>query len=166
MKKSNLLSSLYASFMTTYAFDAASLLSAEMDTSEFDIERTLIPEGDWLYRIGKPKISSGAKDGRDWAQLTLVLDCIDQEVLTEMNVEKIGTRTQFFLDLDEDGRLAKGTNMNIPLGKAFAAAGLHGQEANILALEGQIVRGNTKQSMNSTNGVEYNTVVALAPDAE
>jgi hypothetical protein len=162
MKQSHILASL---LLTTFAFDANSLLAAEMDTSELDIERTLITEGEWLYRVGKPKINSGNKDGKDWAQVTLPLDCVDQEVLKELNVEKIGTKIQFFLDLDENGRLAKGTNMNINLAKAFVATGLHGESASILNMEGKLVRGNTKQAK-ADSGAEYNTVVALASDEE
>ena len=44
MKKSMLASSMLLSFASGYAFDAASLLSVELNTEEFDIERTLIPE--------------------------------------------------------------------------------------------------------------------------
>lgn len=161
MKKSMLASSMLLTSAAGYAFDAASLLSVELNTEEFDIERTLIPEGDWEYRIGKPKISSGEKDGKPWAQLTLPLECIDQEVLKELNVEKISTRTQFFLDLDENGRLAKGTNMNIALGRAFEAAGLRGEEATILQLEGRVVIGSTKQKK-AESGAEYNEVNRLA----
>jgi hypothetical protein len=150
---------------STMAFDAASLLSAEMDTSELEINRVLIPEGEWIYRIGKPKISSGQKDGRDWAQLNLPLECVDQDILTELNVEKIGTRNQFFLDLDENGRLAKGTNVNINLGRAFKAAGLHGEMASIANLEGRLIRGNTKQRR-SDSGAEYNDVVAMTSSEE
>jgi hypothetical protein len=144
-----------------FAFDAASLLSVELDTSEFDVERVLIPEGDVEYRIGKPKISSGEKEGRAWAQITLPLECTDVAVLQELNVEKISTRTQFFLDLDENNRLAKGTNLNINLGRAFEAAGLHGESASIAQLEGKIVIGATKQKR-ADSGVSYNEVVRLA----
>lgn len=158
MRKSNLM--LQALFLSTYAFDAQSLLAVELNTEDFDVTRTLIPEGDWQYRIGKPKVTSGEKDGKKWAQLTLPLECIDQEVLSELNVEKIGTRTQFFLDLDENDRLAKGTNMNINLGKAFAAAGLRGESASMLNLEGQVVIGKTIQKSNES-GAEWNDVVAL-----
>lgn len=156
-------STLATAMLRSFVFDASSLLAAEMDTSEFDIERTLIPEGEVRYRIGKPKINSGEKDGRPWAQLTLPLECVDTDILKELAVEKIGTRTQFFLDLDDAGKLARGTNLNVNLGKAFSAAGLHGEECNILALEGRIVIGNTKQKR-SDNGAEYNEVVALAAD--
>ena len=52
--------------------------------------------------------------------------------------------------------------MNIHLGRAFAAAGLRGEEASILNLEGRIVLGNTKQKK-SESGAEYNDVVNLAP---
>lgn len=154
--------SLFLTSLITFTFDASSILAAEVNTEDFDIERTLIPEGDWRYRIGKPKITSGTKDGRDWAQVTLPLDCVDDEVLKELNVEKIGSRVQFFLDLDENNKLAKGPNMNIHLGRAFAAAGLRGEEASILNLEGRIVLGNTKQKK-SESGAEYNDVVNLAP---
>lgn len=147
--------------MSTLAFDAASLLSVELNTEDFDVERTLIPEGEWQYRIGKVKVNSGEKDGKPWAQLNIPLECIDTEVLTELNVEKIGARTQFFLDLDENGRLAKGTNMNVNLGRAFDAAGLRGESANILALEGRVVIGRTIQKT-ADSGAQYNDVVALA----
>lgn len=162
MKKSKLSLSLSSALIASHAFDAASLLAVELNTEDFDIDRTLIPEGELEYRIGKPKINSGEKDGRNWAQISLPLELTDTEVLAELGIEKISTRTQFFLDLDEDGKLAKGPNMNINLAKAFNAAGLYGGEANILALEGRLVLGNTKQRR-SDNGAEYNEVVALAP---
>lgn len=149
-------------FMSTSAFDVSSLLAAEINTEEFDIERTLIPEGDWMFRIGKPKTNSGEKDGKNWVQVILPLECIDQEVLTELGVEKIGTRIQFFLDLDENNMLAKGPNMNIDLGRAFNAAGLRGGEASILNLEGRQVRAQVKQKR-ADSGAEYNVAVALAP---
>lgn len=147
--------------LASFAFDVNSLLAVELDTSEFDLERTLLPEAEIEFRIGKPKINHGEKEGRAWAQLTLPLECVDAAILKELGVEKIGSRTQFFLDLDDDNKLAKGANMNINLAKAFSAAGLYGEEANILALEGRVVIGNTKQRI-SDNGVQYNEVVALA----
>lgn len=143
------------------AFDANSLLAVELDTSEFDLERTLIPEDEVEYRIGKPKINAGEKDGKPWAQLVLPLECIDPEILKELGVEKISTRTQFFLDLDEDGRLAKGPNSNVNLAKAFQAAGLYGSEATIAQFESKLVLGKTKQKI-SDAGVRYNEVTALA----
>jgi hypothetical protein len=160
MKQSNA-SLLRLALTAGLAFDANSILAVEMDTSELELERTLIPEGEHQYRIGKPKINSGEKDGKPWAQLSLPLECVDSEVLSELGVEKISSRTQFFLDLDEDGRLAKGTNANINLAKAFQAAGLYGGEATIMQMEGKVVIGKTKQRT-SDAGVAYNEVTSLA----
>lgn len=160
MKK--IANALHFAMIAGLAFDAASLLAVEMDTSEFDLERTLIPEGEHEYRIGKPKINSGEKDGKPWAQVALPLELVDSNILSELGVEKLSTRTQFFLDLDEDGRLAKGTNQNINLAKAFNAAGLYGSEATIAQLESKVVIGKTKQKT-SDAGVPYNDVTALAP---
>lgn len=153
---------LHLSLIAGLAFDAASLLAVEMDTSDFDLERTLIPEGEHEYRIGKPKINSGEKDGKPWAQVSLPLDLVDAAILSELGVEKLSTRTQFFLDLDENNMLAKGTNHNINLAKAFNAAGLYGAEATMAQLEGKVVIGKTKQKT-SDSGVPYNEVTALAP---
>lgn len=142
-------------------FDAQSLLAVELNTEELDIERTLVPEGDIEYRIGKPKISDGEKDGKVWARVSLPLEVADPAILSELGVEKLGTRIEFFLDLDENNMLAKGPNMNINLGRAFDAAGLRGDEASIMMLEGKRVIGATRIKK-AESGAEYNEVNRLA----
>lgn len=143
------------------SFDASSLLLAEVQTEDFATSRTLIPEGEPMYKIGKPKITSGEKDGKTWARLTLPLDCIDQSVLSELGVEKIGARYEFFLDLNENGTLASGINQNVALGQAFEAAGLYGETASIAQFEGRSVLGRTKIKVGES-GNQYNEVSKLA----
>lgn len=143
------------------SFDANSLLLAEVQTDVFATERTLIPEGDVAYKIGKPKISSGEKDGKAWARLTLPLECIDKAVLADLGVDKISTRREFFLDLTENNTLASGTNQNVELGRTFEAAGLYGESASLAQLEGRSVIGKTVQRT-SDAGNSYNEVTKLA----
>lgn len=158
MKKSLLSTSLQMALMTGFgAFDANALLMAEVQTDDFATERTLIPEGEPMFRIGKPKINNGEKDGKTWARLTLPLECIDQDVLSELGVEKIGARYEFFLDLTENNTLASGVNQNVALGQAFEAAGLYGGEAAISQFEGRSVRGRVKIKTGDS-GVAYNEV--------
>jgi hypothetical protein len=158
MKQSLLSTSLKIALMTGFgAFDANALLMAEVQTDDFATERTLIPEGEPMFKIGKPKINSGEKDGKQWARLTLPLECIDQDVLSELGVEKIGARYEFFLDLTENNTLASGVNQNVALGQAFEAAGLYGGEAAISQFEGRSVRGRVKIKTGDS-GVAYNEV--------
>lgn len=138
------------------AFDANSLLNVELSTAEFATARTLISEGEFQYKTGKPKISGGEKDGKPWARLTLPLELADQNELSRIGVERIGARYETFLDLDENSMLATGVNQNINLGNLFSACGLYGQDATIAQLEGRNVIGLTKIAKGETS--EYNTV--------
>lgn len=146
------------------SFDPNALLLAEVQTDEFDTERTLIPEGEWMFKIGKPVLNHGTQkeSGKPWAQVNLPLQCIDQAVLSELGVEKIGARHQFFLDLTEEGGLARGPNINIDLGVAFAAAGLRGEEASIAGLEGRSVIARIAIETNNESQKQYNKVKAIS----
>lgn len=158
MKINTLNTAIKLALMTGFgAFDANALLMAEVQTEDFATSRTLIPEGEPIFKIGKPKINSGEKDGKTWARLTLPLDCVDKEVLSELGVEKIGARYEFFLDLTENGTLASGVNQNVALGQAFEAAGLYGGEAAISQFEGRTVRGRVKIKVGDS-GNQYNEV--------
>lgn len=158
MKQSLIATSIKLVLMTGFgSFDPNALLMAEVQTDDFATERTLIPEGEPLFKIGKPKINHGEKDGKTWARLTLPLECIDQSVLSELGVEKIGARFEFFLDLTEGGTLASGVNQNVALGQAFEAAGLYGGEAAISQFEGRSVRGRVKIKTGDS-GNQYNEV--------
>lgn len=141
-------------------FDPNQLLNVEIQTSALQTERVLIPEGEWRYEIGKPDIASGDKNGKIWARVRLPMKLVDKAVLSDMNVEKASSRFEFFLDLDDNGALLTGTNENVILGQAFAAAGLHGEEATISQLEGRTVIGLTKEK-SSENG-SWNEVTKMS----
>lgn len=142
-------------------FDPTALLHVELNTAEIPTERTLIPEGDHRYIIGKIKIESGEKDGKSWARLVLPLKLDEQAVLDELNVDTLSSSHGFFLDLNDQGGLAVGPNLNVKLGQAYAAASLEGDSVTIMQLEGRQVIGKTLVKT-STNGVEYNEVSVLA----
>lgn len=146
------------------AFNANDLLLAEVQTDDFDTSRTLIPEGEWMFKVGKPTINSGnqKESGKPWAQVNLPLNCIDTSVLAELGVEKIGARHQFFLDLTDEGSLARGPNLNIDLGVAFEATNLRGEEANIMRMEGCSIIARIAIETNSESGKQYNKVKAIS----
>lgn len=165
MKVSMLNSAVRVALLTGFGgFDPNALLMAEVQTDNFDTQRTLIPEGEVLFKIGKPKLNHGEKDNKTWARLTLPLECIDQSVLSELGVDKIGARYEFFLDLTENNTLATGTNQNVALGQAFEAAGLYGGEAAISQFEGRSVLGRVKIKVGDS-GNQYNEVSKIvAPE--
>jgi len=158
LKRNATLNALTLTLMAGFgAFDANALLNVELATEDFATARTLIGEGEFMYKTGKPKIQSGEKEGKPWARLSLPLELADQNELSRIGVEKIGARYETFLDLDENNMLATGVNQNINLGLLFAAAGLYGGDATIAQLEGRNVIGLTKVAKGDS-GVEYNTV--------
>lgn len=161
MKTLNLKLNLMTVALAFGAFDANSLLMVELSTAEFDTERTLIGEGEFQYKIGKPKINGGDKDGKNWARLTLPLELVDQNELARIGVDKIGARYETFLDLTEENALAQGPNLNINLGRAFEAVGLRGSDATIGQLEGHVIIGRTKVKKSDQSGVEYNEVTHI-----
>ena len=144
-------------------FDASNLLHVGLSTEEIATERTLIPEGEQRFTIGKPRLESGDKDGKVWVKVMLPLSLAEPAVLAELNVKELRSSYTFFVDLTEDGQLATGPNQNIRLGQAYLAAGLEGDDVSMSQLEGRTILGNVKHSMSQKSSALYDEVVALAP---
>lgn len=142
-------------------FDPSNLLNVGLSTDEIPSERTLIPEGEHRFVIGKPKVESGEKDGKTWVRVNFPMSLDDSAVLAELNVKELKTTYGFFLDITDDGMIATGPNKNIRLGQMFAAAELEGDDVAISQLEGKQVIGSVKQRM-SDRGNAYDEIVGLA----
>lgn len=142
-------------------FDPSNLLNTGLSTDEIPAERTLIPEGEQRFIVGKPKVESGEKDGKVWAKVNLPLILDEPAVLQDLNVAELRSSYSFFLDLTEENMIATGPNKNIRLGQLFQAVGLEGDDITINQVEGRQVIGNVKHRM-SDRGVQYDEIAALA----
>lgn len=162
-KKSVLLLALTNAFSVAAVskFDPTALLHVELNTEEIPTERTNIPEGEHRYVIGKPKFDSGEKDGKPWARLILPLKLDEPSVLAELELEAISASYSFFIDLNEQGGIAVGPNLNVKLGQLYEACQLAGDSVTIAQVEGKQVIGKT-YIKTGTSGNEYNEIGALA----
>jgi hypothetical protein len=142
-------------------FDPSNLLNVGLSTEEIPSERTLIPEGEQRFVVGKPKIESGEKDGKVWVKINFPMSLDEAGVLDELNVKELRTTYGFFLDLTDDGMIATGPNKNIRLGQMFQATGLEGEDVSINQVEGRQVIGSVKHRM-SDRGNQYDEIVGLA----
>lgn len=142
-------------------FDPSNLLNIGLATADIPSERTLIPEGEHRFIVGKPKVDSGEKDGKTWVKLNFPVSLDEPAVLQELNVAELKTTYSFFLDVTEDGLIATGPNKNIRLGQLFAACGLDGDDVSISQVEGRQVIGSVKQRM-SDRGNQYDEITGLA----
>lgn len=155
------LTALAYGFAGSSKFDASNLLHVGLTSDDIATERTLIPEGEHRFVVGKPKIEDGEKEGKIWVKLTLPMSLDEPSILAELNVKELKTSYTFFLDLTEDNLIATGPNKNIRLGQLFAACGLEGDDVSISQVEGKQVIGSVKQRM-SDRGNAYDEIAGLA----
>lgn len=104
-------------------FNPEEFLNTQVDTS-FDTKRTPIPERDDYIAV----IGSGEKDvlprvAKDRVILDITWEILDDALKASLRLPRITVRQSVFLDLDENGKLAKGTNANVQLGRVRDALG-------------------------------------------
>ncbi|QGH73600.1 MAG: hypothetical protein [Siphoviridae sp. ct7UA22] len=143
-------------------FDPTNLLHTGLNTEEIPTERTLTPEGEHRFVIGKPRIESGEKDGKTWVKVNLPLDLDDAGILAELGVARLQSSYSFFLDLTDDNQIATGPNKNVKLGQTYQAAGLTGDEVTIAELEGRQVIGAVRHRLSEKSQTTYDEVTSLA----
>lgn len=164
MKNTTIARSILAAIAYGFAgskFDPSNLLNIGLSTADIPSERTLIPEGEHRFIVGKPKMDNGEKDGKPWFKLNFPMSLDEPSVLQDLNVAELKTTYSFFLDVTEDGMIATGPNKNIRLGQLFAACGLDGDDVSISQVEGRQVIGSVKQRM-SDRGNQYDEIAGLA----
>lgn len=148
-------------------FDPKSILDLGT-TDKFETEITLAPERDYTANIYEIDGRGGVKDGRPWRALNirwLVTDADD--VKTELGIENLFLYQYIFLDLNEQGGLASGTNKNVALGKIRTAVGQN-EEGEAWSIRDLIGAGPAvltyKHKVNSSTGKLSGEVVDVVAE--
>lgn len=105
---------------------------------------TPVPVGEWTGQIKKVEARSGTAQstGRPWYSLDVIWSVLDDEVKTRTRMEEPTVRQSLFLDVNEGGQLAWGTNKNVRLARLRAAVGQNrsGKPWAPSHLEGQMAK--------------------------
>lgn len=104
-------------------FDPDTFLDTVVDGANAE-ERTLIPAkvySAFIEDLGT--VTGERKDGDPWVQLVVKWNVDDEGVRAELNRDKVLLSQYMFIDLDERGGIAQGTNKNVQLGKLRRAVG-------------------------------------------
>lgn len=147
----------------TDKFDSDSFLNQTV-SGAMEITRVPVPEGDQPFQVADVEVTGGTtKKGKPWRQLKLKLRCLDPNVAQLMGTEEAFLYDNFFLDLDDQGMLALGTNNNVPLGKLREACGLNSDdEFQLIQLKGAQGSAQVKHKLNQ-DGEPRAEVKAYAP---
>lgn len=103
------------------------------------------PPGEWLFIAGKPSIASfvfksGEREGETGYRMVLPWACQAQEVLTQLDRERVTVTQSVLLDLTDDQTgLDMGKGKNITLGQIRTALGQNepGSDWSPAMIEGQ-----------------------------
>lgn len=107
----------------TSMFDPDTFLDSFVEEGN-ETERVLIPAKVYPAYIEEVKMRNGDRDdGTPWVQLLCKWCIEDADAAAALNKDKVVLTDAFFIDLDEDGRIATGTNKNLHLGKLRKAVG-------------------------------------------
>lgn len=92
----------------------------------------VIPEGEYLARIGIEEADITFKDGnqkkdpsKTWVQATIRWEILDESLKARLNRDRVFVRQQFFLDFNDNGQLSTEEGRNVALGQIRAAVGLN-----------------------------------------
>jgi hypothetical protein len=131
-----------------------------------DTEFKVIPPGEYLAQLAdeQPDLirhGTSEKTGQVWKGVRLVWNVLDDKVKADLDRETVSVRQEFFLDLDEDSKLALGAGKNVRLGKLRDALGLNQGPFNFNMLKGagpaRIKVGHEK----AKNGETYAKVTSV-----
>ena len=123
-------------------FDVSSIMNVEL-AQELDTVSIPHPEGDYMFKIVKMEPRAWTKKDdptKNGVALDITLEAMDQDVLTELGVEKCIIRGGIPLEIADDGKtLAQGSNKNVPLGKFLDAVDCNRPGVPLTAALNQIV---------------------------
>ncbi len=91
----------------------------------FDTKRTNVPEGEYIAVIKDKsfRVEESKKDGRSFVVLDVRWRIDDSALAEKLNLREVLVTQSLFLDVDAGGKLEKGPNKNIALGKLLEALG-------------------------------------------
>jgi hypothetical protein len=88
------------------------------------------PPGDFKAIIDDVSVRRGTSgNGNTWTMLIITWEVLDDEPKQATGLERVLVRQSFFLQLNEDGGLARGVNKNVRLGKVRDAVGQNSGES-------------------------------------
>jgi len=104
-------------------FDPDTFLDMSVEGAN-ETEKVLVPPAVYTACISDLSSVSGERDdGTPWVQLVIKWAIEDDAAKVALNRDKIVLSQYLFIDLDEDGAIATGTNKNVQLGKLRKAVG-------------------------------------------
>lgn len=124
------------------AFDPDSFL-ATTTTDANETDYVPIPEGEWVAVVTEIK----ARNPKGNAILDVIWQIDDDQIRAETGMDNPRVRQSIFLDVNEQGALMTGKNMNVQLGRLRDALGqnIPGQPWAPSMLEGQVAKVTTSQ---------------------
>lgn len=150
------------------AFDPDAFLSPGNEiTDSFDTTIAKVPPGEYraqVDKIAKPR-KFQAKSGDEMVAFDITWAILDEDVKAETELAKPTSRQTIFLDINEDGSLARGKNKNVGLGRLREALGQNqpGQPWNPNMLVGALAMVKIEHSPNERNPDDpFANVVAVA----
>lgn len=142
-------------------FDQEAFFDEPLD-SPLETRTTPIPKGE--YTAICKEVRGPRAAGENYV-IDVVYKILDESVAELLNMKEPTARMSIFLDL-EDGRLARGPNRNIRLGRVLEAHGLNSPNARIRELEGSgpvKVKIDWRADKNDPT-INYSEVVAVSPE--
>ncbi|KKN74519.1 hypothetical protein LCGC14_0389360 [marine sediment metagenome] len=143
-------------------FDAESFMSQAVD-GEMETRYTPIPDNNYVAMLSD-KLTLREVNDSPVVDVLYIID--DEELRAKMDVEELIVKQSLFTDVNDDGRIAFGTNKNVKLGRLRAALGQNvaGQTWNFQMLAGagpvRIKVGHRPDKNDPT--IVYNEVNAVA----
>lgn len=136
----------------TSMFDPDTFLDSFIEEGN-ETERVLIPAKVYPAYIEEVKMRNGDReDGTPWVQLVLKWCIEDGEAAALLNKDKVVLTDSFFIDLDDNGQIAVGTNKNLHLGKVRKAVGKNTGRFSPRDLVGCRALIDVKHSVNKESG--------------
>jgi len=143
-------------------FDPDTFLDSFVDEAN-ETERVLIPAKVYPAYVEDVGMRTGSReDGSPWVQLVVKWCIEDADAAAVLNKDKVVLTDSFFIDLDDDGRIATGTNKNLGLGRLRKAVGKNTGKFSPRDLVGCRALIDVKHTVNKESGMPREEVKSVA----
>lgn len=157
--------------MNASTFDPEAFENMVLDSAN-ETKMTPVPEGEFRGFISNVRVKSitpksGANEGKTMPILEVTYQLEDDtgELAKELNRDVVNVRQDIWLDVNDQGGLAFGPNLNVGLGRLREAVGMNkpGKPFTFKQLEGAgPVLVTVTQDVRSDTGDVYNRVPRVA----
>jgi hypothetical protein len=149
--------------MSKSMFDPDAFLDSFVEGAN-ETDRVLIPAGVYPAYVESVDMRHGEResDGSPWVMLVLKYVIESEEAASALNRDKIVLTDSMFIDLNDEGQIAIGTNKNVMLGKLRAATDLNTGRFSPRDLVGHRLLLSIAHKVNKDTGIPREEVKSFA----